>query len=611
MAEDRTFEIGLVLAGTVSAGAYTAGAIDFLLEALEAWQTTKDREKDVPPEDRSVPDHAIKLRAVSGASGGAITAALLARCLVSTITPLDDASNSPDPRVDDPTQQPRPFNNPLYATWVQSVDIRHFLKSKDLEAQSAKVVSLLDSTVLPYIGDNALNVSRKRSGLPPYVGDPLDLFFTITNLRGVPYGFGFAGQIAGYKHMMTAFADNVRFALCTTKGKSQAADEAVVLDPNDVSPAGSWETMLKAALASSAFPLGLAPRLLSRRATDYANRQWPIPQARPLRRSDRAASEDGAVSEDELSQQRKVVCEDGTRLVAVCEQMRNIPPKWPADISSASYTYEFWNVDGGLMNNQPLELVRQVLAGNQGHNPRGGNEAACAVIMVEPFPTSTDVTPAYDKDISLVSVMIRMFSALKEQARFKAEDLALAQDPNVYSRFVVAPIYIDSQGLTTEPPIASDLLGGFGGFLAERFRHHDFVLGRRNCQQFLRNHFMLPEDNPLFANAPERWFTDFATPDRDPRGKRFLPIIPLVGKVADEVPLPRRPRRTDVDLTALRRAVTARLEAVVPRLIGEVPIWLGRVGLTAIWRGVWLLGQRHRVADMIMAKIERELGRLP
>jgi predicted patatin/cPLA2 family phospholipase len=31
-----TFELGLVLGGTVSAGAYTAGALDFLLQALEA-----------------------------------------------------------------------------------------------------------------------------------------------------------------------------------------------------------------------------------------------------------------------------------------------------------------------------------------------------------------------------------------------------------------------------------------------------------------------------------------------------------------------------------------------------------------------------------------------
>ena len=31
---DGTFELGLVLGGTVSAGAYTAGALDFLIEAL-------------------------------------------------------------------------------------------------------------------------------------------------------------------------------------------------------------------------------------------------------------------------------------------------------------------------------------------------------------------------------------------------------------------------------------------------------------------------------------------------------------------------------------------------------------------------------------------------
>jgi len=31
------FEIGLVRAGAVSAGAYTAGVLDFLLQALDAW----------------------------------------------------------------------------------------------------------------------------------------------------------------------------------------------------------------------------------------------------------------------------------------------------------------------------------------------------------------------------------------------------------------------------------------------------------------------------------------------------------------------------------------------------------------------------------------------
>ena len=34
-------------------------------------------------------------------------------------------------------------------------------------------------------------------------------------------------------------------------------------------------------------------------------------------------------------------------------------------------------------------------------------------------------------------------------------------------------------------PIACGVLGGFGGFLHESFRRHDYLLGRRNAQAFL------------------------------------------------------------------------------------------------------------------------------
>ena len=37
-----TFEVALVLSGAISAGAYTAGVIDFLIEALESWQNEKE-----------------------------------------------------------------------------------------------------------------------------------------------------------------------------------------------------------------------------------------------------------------------------------------------------------------------------------------------------------------------------------------------------------------------------------------------------------------------------------------------------------------------------------------------------------------------------------------
>ena len=41
MSQHATFEIGLVMAGAVSAGAYTAGVVDFLIEALDEYKCCK------------------------------------------------------------------------------------------------------------------------------------------------------------------------------------------------------------------------------------------------------------------------------------------------------------------------------------------------------------------------------------------------------------------------------------------------------------------------------------------------------------------------------------------------------------------------------------------
>ena len=78
----KPFEIGLVGAGAVSAGAYTGGVIDFLVEALDAWYAAKSGEN---PE---VPPHEVRLSVFSGASAGGITAALAAGYLGSDQAPI-------------------------------------------------------------------------------------------------------------------------------------------------------------------------------------------------------------------------------------------------------------------------------------------------------------------------------------------------------------------------------------------------------------------------------------------------------------------------------------------------------------------------------------------
>lgn len=52
---EGTFELGLVMAGAVSGGAYAAGVVDFLFEALTAWEAAKQADPDVP-------DHRVEIR---------------------------------------------------------------------------------------------------------------------------------------------------------------------------------------------------------------------------------------------------------------------------------------------------------------------------------------------------------------------------------------------------------------------------------------------------------------------------------------------------------------------------------------------------------------------
>ncbi|NBR14881.1 MAG: hypothetical protein EBU01_09950, partial [Crocinitomicaceae bacterium] len=63
--------MGLCLAGAISAGAYTAGVIDYLIEALERWETEKKQNEDIPK-------HRVVIEVIGGASAGGMTGIITA-----------------------------------------------------------------------------------------------------------------------------------------------------------------------------------------------------------------------------------------------------------------------------------------------------------------------------------------------------------------------------------------------------------------------------------------------------------------------------------------------------------------------------------------------------
>ena len=89
--ESQTFRIGIAMAGAVSAGAYTAGVMDYLLETLERWERAKEQNRNYPVDhekhDPSVPMHKVVIDVIGGSSAGGMTAAITALSLFEGVDP--------------------------------------------------------------------------------------------------------------------------------------------------------------------------------------------------------------------------------------------------------------------------------------------------------------------------------------------------------------------------------------------------------------------------------------------------------------------------------------------------------------------------------------------
>jgi len=108
MPEDQPepiFRVGICMAGAVSAGAYTAGVMDYLLEALQAYE-----EKRGTP---GYPSHKVELPVIGGASAGGMTAMITAAAFQQGITPLKEPLKSPKDLCE---------TNILYHSWVDLTD---------------------------------------------------------------------------------------------------------------------------------------------------------------------------------------------------------------------------------------------------------------------------------------------------------------------------------------------------------------------------------------------------------------------------------------------------------------------------------------------------------
>ena len=578
------FEIGLVLAGAVSAGAYTAGVLDFFVEALDQWESAK--------KEHRCPQHKVVLRVVTATSAGAILGATLAAALNRKFPPIRQNSTAEDRKA-----------NPFYRMWVDELNLEGFLDCGDL-ASGDTALALGNSEFLGGLVKKSVAGLEHLERVEPrsYVADPLRLVLTTTNLRGVPFRLPYRGPAPGDQpegdatnpYWMQNAADAVRFAI-KGMGKAEHNDEPAI-GPETVIPGEPvehpmlWKAVVNAALASGAFPVAVSPQLIDKSTTDYFHRPVAVP------------NDDGKMEVQHIS---------------------------PALVRGRPYPAMC--VDGGVLSLKPQEQARVELVGSLlGRNARDGQEAKRAVILIDPLQERPAEGPASPEGLNFIRVGLYLINTWLTQPKFCPEDIALADDVTIYSRYLLTP----DRGAGRIHSACGGLFG-FLGFLDKGLRKHDFFLGRRNCQEFLRQHFSLPERNGLFnswdvgdaptprTHAVEAFAAVWRT--RHPRGgdaPRELPIIPLFGP-CDEIleALPAWPAKTKIRLGKFNAGLSARLNAIYRsldlgwlRLIAS-PFWylLGNCLLRRkifailkqalrnhLWAGEWVHG--------VVLRVDEELG---
>jgi hypothetical protein len=345
----------------------------------------------------------------------------------------------------------------------------------------------------------------------------------------------------------------------------EPAPTAYVIDLTKPLPESAWEVLRTSAMATGAFPVFLKPRVLLRKRLDYTPPLWESM---------------GSVAQ-------------GTP-----------PPLSPTFPVGLSDPFETLNVDGGVTNNDPYNYAHDYLASlappiSGAEIPSEAHQVDRAVLSIAPFPTTDTYSTKYDtgKNSSVLSALPHLFSVLVSQSRFFGEDLSKAMAGTSFSNFIVAPsddqlVQKDLASPSTGKPLAPALqcasLGAFGGFFERGFRAHDYALGRRNCQKFLRDHFVLPANNPIIRSglpddqsARERLIQQFKRPA--PPGQPdadWLPIIPLC-TTSVLTPISSVPR-VQIDrkkLNIIVSLILRRFRAVVTTLLDPIPAWPLRIFL--------------------------------
>ncbi|AEV99684.1 hypothetical protein A4D02_35530 [Niastella koreensis] len=520
----KAIRLGICMAGAVSAGAYTAGVVDYLIETLERWQQKKEQiqrklnqGEALTEMEKLVPLHNVVIEVLSGASAGGMTAAVLAYS-------FNDGSyytkknndiiarnyNIPD-ALDTPTK--------LYDVWVNMADdekgstFKKLMNTDDVMPLN-NMKSLLNSAPIDRIAEKA--IPRNIQFNPPkYVSEYVSVLLSITNLEGIPIDIRFS-NIDSNNPTCNVLKMHSGFLHYQFKGQSLFIDY-----PAEIITEATKGHLAVAAKATGAFPFGLSNRKI------VVNRMF---------------------------------FEDFKNRLKLHSNM-NVNLKLPEDKN-----YVFNAVDGGAINNEPIGTTMRILdCKKKEYHPDDENY----MILIDPFPTVTNAAKRDEycepKEYTLLEQAKKIVKAFRNQSMFKQEDLLNGLEME-HKRYLIYPIKRKFYFL------ACGLIEGFSGFFKKEFREHDYQLGRKNCQAFLRFYFgeSLEKYRQITNyNITEeqfiKWRYNINYGKADVPELWRMPLIPDLLRLnsEDEIETPQYNGLTSTELATANKLIKKRIEKVV------------------------------------------------
>lgn len=570
----QTFYLGLSMAGAVSAGAYTAGFVDYVLEALSEWENAKLAQTDNP--NSNIPNHNVVIDAIGGASAGGMVGMIATLALYSgNWKPVKKVSNVRT-------------GNILYDSWVfLDDDLSLYTKQSRGKATFEKMLdtsdinkevgapSLLNSNPIDAIAERVfkeLPSDASLNKLPKFISKDLRLLITLTSLRPLDYKIKMSRIKSKFldetpSHRISSHDVVAHFKL--NYDETNDKNQYLPFHPHNLS---SRDFLIKVTKATGAFPIGLKPRYFDDEfTTSYLNNSLKV---------------------------RKSLINDMDILID----------------SEANPKFQFTAIDGGTINNEPFDEVLRHLIRKHGEpnleNPKFGT------VLIDPFPNffDSEITEQTNYKVSSIMGIIGVLvPTILNQARNKQTD---TYGVGLF-KLMAFPRKLKSgkMEIREHPPLATGALEGFGGFLDIKFRQHDFFLGRDNARNFLRGILFLECDkddsNNLFYGVSDAAIEEFRKKVKQDDGseKIYMPIIPDISKIKGDT----NPTNYEVDdfpkfnkeaFRKLEKPIKYRIKAILKaELKGRIKSWWLRP-IVATFRSVFA----SKITKWVMKQVETDFS---